>query len=75
MAPPVVHPWLKLSGRWIEAAAFAEMAPAVTPAQREQLRNVTLDQLIPTLASFGQHGEIVVRPARKSGPAGIGVSV
>ncbi|KWH56421.1 XRE family transcriptional regulator [Burkholderia anthina] len=59
-----------------EAAALAEMArPVVTPEQRERLRNVTLDQLMLTLASFGQHVEIVVRPAGKSGPAGITVSV
>ncbi|MDN7994602.1 XRE family transcriptional regulator [Burkholderia orbicola] len=59
-----------------KAAALAEMArPVVTPEQRERLRNVTLDQLMLTLASFGQHVEIVVRPARESGPAGITVSV
>ncbi|HEF5873118.1 TPA: XRE family transcriptional regulator [Burkholderia cenocepacia] len=59
-----------------EAAALAEMArPAVTPEQRERLRNVTLDQLMLTLASFGQHVEIVVKPAGKFGPAGITVSV
>ena len=59
-----------------EAAALAEMArPAVTPEQRERLRNVSLDQLMVTLAAFGQHVEIVVRPAGKSGPAGITVSV
>ncbi|MCA7994991.1 helix-turn-helix domain-containing protein [Burkholderia cepacia] len=53
-----------------EEAALAEMArPVVTPEQRERLRNVTLDQLMLTLASFGQHMEIVVRPA------GITVSV
>lgn len=47
-----------------EAAALSEMArPVVTPEQRERLRNVTLDQLMLTLASFGQHVEIVVRPA------------
>ncbi|KWU22942.1 MULTISPECIES: helix-turn-helix domain-containing protein [Burkholderia] len=59
-----------------EAAALSEMArPVVTPEQRERLRNVTLDQLMLTLASFGQHVEIVVRPAAGSGPAGITVSV
>lgn len=59
-----------------EAAALAEMArPTVTPEQRERLRNVSLDQLMLTLASFGQHVEIMVRPAEKSGPAGIMVSV
>ncbi|MDF0503835.1 XRE family transcriptional regulator [Burkholderia cenocepacia] len=59
-----------------EAAALAEMTrPAVTPMQRERLRNVSLDQLMLTLASFGQHVEIVVKPAAKGGPAGITVSV
>ncbi|UVE56424.1 helix-turn-helix domain-containing protein [Burkholderia sp. EMB26] len=59
-----------------EAAALTEMArPVVTPEQRERLRNVTLDQLMLTLASFGQHVEIVVKPAGEFGPAGITVSV
>ncbi|RQU05868.1 XRE family transcriptional regulator [Burkholderia cenocepacia] len=59
-----------------EAAALVEMArPVVTPEQRERLRNVTLDQLMLTLASFGQHVEIVVKPAGEFGPAGITVSV
>ncbi|WP_175822765.1 XRE family transcriptional regulator [Burkholderia sp. BCC0419] len=59
-----------------ETAALAEMArPAVTPEQRERLRNVSLDQLMLTLASFGQHVEIVVKPAGESGPAGITVSI
>ncbi|MBR7948107.1 XRE family transcriptional regulator [Burkholderia cenocepacia] len=59
-----------------EAAALAEMArPVVTPEQRERLQNVTLDQLMLTLASFGQHVEIVVKPAGEFGPAGITVSV
>lgn len=59
-----------------EAAALAEMArPAVTPEQRERLRNVSLDHLMVTLAAFGQHVEIVVRPVGESGPAGITVSV
>lgn len=59
-----------------EAAALTEMArPVVTPEQRERLRNVTLDQLMLTLASFGQHVEIVVKPAGKFGPAGITVSI
>ncbi|QND98071.1 hypothetical protein SY91_05527 [Burkholderia cenocepacia] len=55
-----------------EAAALAEMAqPVVTPEQRERLRNVTLDQLMLTLASFGQHVEIVVKPAGNSGRRGL----
>ncbi|WP_175767011.1 helix-turn-helix domain-containing protein [Burkholderia cenocepacia] len=59
----------------IEAAALAEMArPVVTPAQRDRLRNVSLDQLMLTLVSFGQHVEIVVRPAGRARPAGITVS-
>ncbi|KVK89297.1 DNA-binding protein [Burkholderia cepacia] len=59
-----------------EAAAIAEMVrPPVTEAQRERLRNVSLDQLILTLASFGQHVEIAVRPAGRAGPAGITASV
>ncbi len=58
-----------------EAAAPSEMArPVVTPEQRERLRNVTLDQLM-LLASFGQHVEIVVRPASGSRLARITVSV
>ncbi|WP_082741889.1 XRE family transcriptional regulator [Burkholderia sp. MSMB1072] len=67
MAPPVVHPWMELSGRWIEAAALVEMArPAVTPERREQLRDVTLDRTVSTLASLGQHVGIVVQPGGKS---------
>jgi len=49
--------------------------PPVTQAQRNRLRNVSLDQLTPTLASFGQHVEIVATPAGRSSPAGITVSV
>ncbi|UEP30222.1 XRE family transcriptional regulator [Burkholderia sp. B21-007] len=59
-----------------EAAALAEMArPVVTPEQRERIRNVSLDLLMHTLVSFGQHVEIVVRPAGQSRSAGITVSV
>jgi predicted XRE-type DNA-binding protein len=59
-----------------EAAALAEMTrPVVTPEQRDRLRNVSLETLMVTLASLGQHVEIVVRPARGSGPAGITVSI
>lgn len=59
-----------------EAAALAEMTrPVVTPEQRERLRNVSLDHLMITLAAFGQHVDIVVRPAGQAGPAGITVSV
>ncbi|KWF17332.1 XRE family transcriptional regulator [Burkholderia pseudomultivorans] len=59
-----------------EATAIAEMVrPPDTPAQRERLRNVSLDQLILTLMSFGQHVKIVVTPAGRSAPAGITVSV
>ncbi|HEB3535457.1 XRE family transcriptional regulator [Burkholderia sp. AU18528] len=59
-----------------DAAALAEMArPVVTPEQRERLRNVSLDQLMLTLAAFGQHVEIVVRAAGESGPAGITATV
>lgn len=59
-----------------EAAALAEMArPVVTPAQRDKLRNVSLDLLMQTLVSFGQHVEIVVRPAESSWSAGVTVSV
>ncbi|MEK7892140.1 XRE family transcriptional regulator [Burkholderia contaminans] len=59
-----------------EAAALAEMTrPVVTPEQRERLRNVSLETLMVTLASLGQHVEIVVRPAKESGPVGITVSV
>ncbi|MBF5008366.1 XRE family transcriptional regulator [Burkholderia pseudomultivorans] len=58
-----------------EAAAIAEMVrPPDTPAQRERLRNVSLDQLIMTLMSFGQHVEIVVTPAERPGLTGITVS-
>lgn len=60
----------------VEAAALAEMArPVVTPAQRDRLRNVSLDLLMQTLVSFGQHVEIVVRPAGCSRSAGVTVSV
>ncbi|MCA8003182.1 helix-turn-helix domain-containing protein [Burkholderia metallica] len=59
-----------------EAAALADMVrAAVTPEQRERLRNVTLDHLMVMLAAFGQHVEIVVRPVGEAGPAGITVSV
>ncbi len=59
-----------------EAAALSEMArPVVTPEQRERLRNVSLELLMQTLASLGQHVEIVVRPARPPRSAGITVSV
>jgi len=59
-----------------EAAALAEMArPVVTPQQRERLRNVSLETLMRTLVSLGQHVEIVVRPAGQSRPAEITVSV
>ncbi|MDN7693282.1 helix-turn-helix domain-containing protein [Burkholderia cenocepacia] len=61
-----------------EAAALTEMArPVVTPEQRERLRNVTLDQLMLTLASFGQHVEIVVKPGggiRAGGDYGFGLT-
>jgi len=58
-----------------EAAALAEMArPVVTPEQRERLRNVSLDLLMRTLVSFGQHVEIVVRPAGQGRSAGVTVS-
>ncbi|KAG8150813.1 helix-turn-helix domain-containing protein [Burkholderia catarinensis] len=59
-----------------EAAALTEMArPVVTPEQRDRLRNVSLELLMRTLASLGQHVEIVVRPAGQSHSAGITVSV
>lgn len=59
-----------------EAAALADMArPVVTPAQRDRLRNVSLDLLMLTLVSFDQQVEIVVRPAGRSRSAGITVSV
>ncbi|MCA7899843.1 helix-turn-helix domain-containing protein [Burkholderia cepacia] len=59
-----------------EAAALAEMVrPPVTQAQRDRFRYVSLDQLTPTLASFGQHVEIVATPTGRSSPAGITVSV
>lgn len=59
-----------------EAAALADMArPVVTPEQRERLRNVSLDLLMRTLVSFGQHVEIVVRPAGHARSAGITASV
>ncbi|HIH2747980.1 helix-turn-helix domain-containing protein [Burkholderia aenigmatica] len=59
-----------------EAAALTEMArPVVTPEQRERLRNVSLELLMQTLASLGQHVEIVVRPAAPPRSAGITVSV
>ncbi|RQR29902.1 MULTISPECIES: helix-turn-helix domain-containing protein [unclassified Burkholderia] len=59
-----------------EAAALAEMArPIVTPEQRDRIRNVSLDLLFQTLVSFGQHVEIVVRPAGQSRSAGITVSI
>ncbi len=40
MAPPVVHLWMKLSGRWIEAAGF-------DPEQRLQI-DVTHKRLVIT---------------------------
>lgn len=59
-----------------EAAALAEMTrPAVTPEQRDRLRNVSLDLLMLTLVSFDQHVEIVVRPAGPTHPAGVTVTV
>ncbi|KVD40928.1 hypothetical protein WS61_02340 [Burkholderia sp. ABCPW 11] len=67
---------MELSGRWIEAAALVEMArPAVTPERREQLLDVTPDRTVSTLASLGQHVEIVAQPAGKSWPGGIAISV
>ncbi|MBP0607572.1 MULTISPECIES: helix-turn-helix domain-containing protein [Burkholderia] len=59
-----------------DSSALAEMTrPVVTPEQRDRLRNVSLETLMVTLASLGQHVDIVVRPAGNSGPAGITVSV
>ncbi|QTD93175.1 XRE family transcriptional regulator [Burkholderia anthina] len=58
-----------------ETAALAEMAaPTVTPEQRARLRNVSLEQLLLTLVSFGQQVEIVVRHAGHSQSAGVTVS-
>ncbi|VWD20743.1 hypothetical protein BLA18112_05333 [Burkholderia lata] len=49
MAPPVLHLWMKLSGRWIEAAGFA-------PEQRLQI-DVTHQRLVitPIEESDGDH--------------------
>jgi len=59
-----------------DVAALAEMTrPAVTPEQRERLRNVSLDLLMRTLVSFNQNVEIVVRPAGQARSAGITASV
>lgn len=54
MAPPVLHLWMKLSGRWIEAAGFA-------PDQRLQI-DVTHKRLVitPIEEADGDH-------ARKDG--------
>jgi len=51
MAPPVMHVWMKLSGRWIEAAGFAPEQPlrievshrrlVITPLEAAQCSAIT----------------------------------
>ncbi|MBN3843907.1 SymE family type I addiction module toxin [Burkholderia sp. Ac-20349] len=57
MAPPVLHLWMKLSGRWIEAAGFE-------PEQRLQIE-VTHKRLVITPIDEG-HGDDVGQDADRA---------
>lgn len=58
-----------------ETAALTGMTqPKVSQVRRYKLRNISLDKVMGALASLGQHVEIVVRPARRTHPAGITVA-
>ncbi|VWB96486.1 SymE family type I addiction module toxin [Burkholderia metallica] len=66
MSPPVVHLWMKLSGRWIEAAGF-------DPEQRLQIE-VSHQRLVITPLdaagsdAVGKHGFPAVEPATERQP-------
>ena len=59
----------------MEAAAITGMTqPKVSQVRRYKLQNISLERLMQALVSLDQHIEIVVRPARRAGPAGITVA-
>ncbi len=58
-----------------EAAAITGMTqPKVSQVRRYKLRNIALERLMQALVSLDQRVEIVVRPARRTDPAGITVA-
>ena len=58
-----------------EAAAITGMTqPKVSQVRRYKLRNISLERLMQALVSLDQRVEIVVRPARRTDPAGITVA-
>ena len=58
-----------------EATAITGMTqPKVSQVRRYKLRNISLERLMQALVSLDQRVEIVVRPARRTEPAGITVA-
>ena len=48
--------------------------PKVSQVRRYKLQNISLERLMQALVSLDQHIEIIVRPARRTDPAGISVA-
>lgn len=58
-----------------EAAHITGMTqPKVSQVRRYKLQNISLERLMQALVSLDQHVEIAVRPARRTGAAGITVA-
>ncbi len=58
-----------------EVAGITGMTqPKVSQVRRHKLQNISLERLMQALVSLDQHVEIVVRPARRTVPAGITVA-
>jgi predicted XRE-type DNA-binding protein len=59
----------------IEVARIVGMTqPKVSQVRRYKLQNISLERLMQALVSLDQHIEIIVRPARRTNPAGITVA-
>jgi len=58
----------------IEVAGIVGMTqPKVSQVRRHKLQNISLERLMQALVWLDQHIEIIVRPARRTDPAGITV--
>jgi predicted XRE-type DNA-binding protein len=59
----------------MEAAAITGMTQSkVSQVRRYKLLNISLERLMQALVALDQHVEIIVRPARRTDPAGISVA-
>ncbi|MDF0503836.1 SymE family type I addiction module toxin [Burkholderia cenocepacia] len=73
MAPPVMHLWMKLSGRWIEAAGFYPGQRLRIEVSRQRLVITPIDDADGDPG--GQAGCFVVDPAATQQPTRVPVTV